>query len=100
MPFASGLIMTAGTAWAEVDVSEQNGDGHKTATVLPPAGKPFAQGHDPRRNAGGRPKGLAAVARVAVADDGHDLIEFFSAVMRGDGKALGSAWLRRTARYT
>jgi hypothetical protein len=32
--------------------------------------------------------------------DGHDLIEFFSAVMRGDGKALGSAWLRRTARYT
>jgi hypothetical protein len=48
----------------------------------------------------GDPRGLAAAARAAVGDDGHDLIEFFSAVMRGDGKALGSAWLRRTERYT
>jgi hypothetical protein len=49
---------------------------------------------------GGRPKGLAAAARAAVGDDGRELVAFFAAIMRGNGKALGSAWLRRTARYT
>jgi hypothetical protein len=39
-------------------MSERNGDGdgpHQTAAVLPPAGKPFASGYNPRRNAGRRP---------------------------------------------
>jgi hypothetical protein len=68
----------------------ENGDGpHKTAAVLPPVGRPFAPGHDARRNAGGRPRGLAAAARAALGNDGGDLIAFFSAVMRGDRKFLG-----------
>ena len=70
-------------------MSEQNGDGHKTATVQPPVGRPFSPGPDPRRNAGGRPKGLAAAARAAVGEEGADLIAFFSAIMRGDHKFLG-----------
>ena len=68
----------------------ENGDGpHKTAAVLPPVGKPFTPGDDGRRNAGGRPRGLAAAARAAVGDDGNDLIAFFSAIMRGDRAFLG-----------
>lgn len=76
----------------------ENGDGpHKTAAVLPPVGKPFTPGYDGRRNAGGRPKGLAAAARAAVCD-GQALIEFFSAVMHGDGKALGVRQISLAAR--
>lgn len=70
-------------------MTERNGDGpHKTATVLPPLGKPFAPGHDPRRNAGGRPRGLAAMVRRAVGDGG-DLVRFYRAVFDGDAKAIG-----------
>ena len=65
-------------------MSDDNGDGrHKTAAELP-VGRPFVAGHDGRRNAGGRPRGLAATARAAVGDDASDLIAFFSAIMRGD----------------
>jgi hypothetical protein len=67
----------------------ENGDGpHKTVPEVP-VGRPFAPGHDARRNAGGRPRGLAAAARDALGNDGHDLIAFFSAVMRGDRAFLG-----------
>jgi hypothetical protein len=53
-----------------------------------PNGRPFASGHDPRRNLGGRPHGLAKLAREAVGD-GRDLIDFYLAVFRGDSKTLG-----------
>jgi len=52
-------------------------------------GRPFAHGHDPRRNPGGRPQGLAKLAREAVGD-GRDLIDFYRAVFKGDTKALGT----------
>jgi Family of unknown function (DUF5681) len=38
-------------------------------------------------NPGGRPKGLAKLAREAVGD-GHDLIDFYLAVFNGDTKVL------------
>jgi hypothetical protein len=38
-------------------------------------------------NPGGRPKGLAKLARAAVGD-GQDLIDFYLAVFNGDTKAL------------
>lgn len=63
---------------------ENNGSGTRTGGVT---GRGFLPGHS--GNPGGRPKGLAAAARAAVGDDGHDLIEFFSAVLHGDGKVLG-----------
>jgi hypothetical protein len=59
---------------------------HNTGEKL--RGRPFANGHDPRRNAGGRPKGLARLAREAVGGDGRDLVQFMAAVLRGDRKAL------------
>jgi hypothetical protein len=69
-------------------MSQTNGTGpHSPATKLP-TGRPFAAGHDPRRNAGGRPFGLARLAREAVGD-GEDLIRFFTAVLRGDREYLG-----------
>jgi CubicO group peptidase (beta-lactamase class C family) len=52
-----------------------------------PNGRPFASGHDPRRNLG-RPQGLAKLAREAMGD-GRDLIDFHLAVFRGDSKTLG-----------
>ena len=61
---------------------------HTTAGKLP-IGRPFADGHDPRRNAGGRPQGLAKLAREAVRD-GRDLIDFHVAVFKGDTNALGT----------
>lgn len=73
----------------QVGVTNENGDGsHKTVQVQPPVGRPFAPGHDPRRNAGGRPNGLAALARQAVGD-GEDLVRFYRAVFDGDAKAIG-----------
>jgi len=56
-------------------------------------GRPFANGHDPRRNLGGRPQGLAKLAREALGD-GRELIDFYLAVFRGKTKAL------RTGRIT
>lgn len=51
-------------------MASPNGDSpHKSATVLPPVGRPFAAGHDPRRNAGGRPRGLSAAAHAVVGDE-------------------------------
>lgn len=79
-------------------MSDENGDGHKTATVQPPLGRPFAPGHDPRRNAGGRPRGLAAAARAAIGNDGSTLIDFFMTVLRGDGRALGVRQIPLAAR--
>ena len=38
-------------------------------------------------NPGGRPKGLATLAREAVGD-GRDLVAFYLAVLKGDTKAL------------
>jgi hypothetical protein len=49
---------------------------------------PRVEAADPRRNGGGRPQGLARLAREAVGD-GQDLIQFFTAVFRADRKALG-----------
>jgi hypothetical protein len=63
------------------------GIAHITA-LKPQVGRPFLNGQDPRRNAGGRPRGLASLAREAVGD-GHGLVAFFLAVLRGDAEALG-----------
>src|SRR5215469_17185382 len=69
-------------------MAEQNGDRpHNTAPEVP-VGRPFAPGHDPRRNAGGRPRGLAVLVRDAVGD-GEDLVRFYRAVFDGDAKAVG-----------
>ena len=51
-------------------------------------GRPFKPGHDPRRNPGGRAKGLPQLARHAVRD-GADLVRFFRAVLKGDAVTLG-----------
>lgn len=63
---------------------QNNGLGTRTGGIT---GGGFLPGQS--GNPGGRPKGLAAAARGAVGDDGRDLVAFFSAVMRGDRKALG-----------
>lgn len=63
---------------------QNNGLGTRTGGIT---GRGFLPGQS--GNPGGRPKGLAAAARGAVGDDGRDLVAFFSAVMRGDRKALG-----------
>ncbi len=76
----------------------ENGDGpHKTAPEVP-VGRPLAPGHDERRNVGGRPRGLSAAARLIVGDDGRALVEFFNAILRGDGKALGVRHIALPAR--
>ena len=49
-------------------------------------------------NPGGRPRGLAAAARAVVGDDGRELVAFFAAILRGDGKALGVRQVALTAR--
>ncbi|HEV2356114.1 MAG TPA: hypothetical protein VGZ23_00630 [bacterium] len=41
---------------------------------------------------------MAAAARAAVGDDGHALVEFFDAIRRGDGKALGVRQIPLAAR--
>jgi len=64
-----------------------NGD-HPHSPAVELRGRPFAAGHDPRRNPGGRPVGLARLAREAVGD-GEDLVTFFVAVLRADRKYLG-----------
>ena len=76
----------------------------RVGLVLPPTGKPFAPGHDPRRNAGGRPRGLAAQVRQAVGD-GEDLVDFMAAVLNGDTKRLRvknrtprTTWISRVRR--
>jgi len=69
-------------------MSDRNDDRPHTPAVKMPTGRPFAAGHDPRRNGGGRPQGLARLAREAVGD-GQDLIQFFTAVLRADRKYLG-----------
>ena len=50
-------------------------------------GRPFRPGHDPRRNPGGRARGLPQLARHAVRD-GADLVRFFRAVLKGDAATL------------
>jgi hypothetical protein len=66
----------------------ENGDGpHRTASEVP-VGRPFSAGFDARRNAGGRPRGLASLVRQAVGD-GEDLVRFYRAVFDGDAKAIG-----------
>jgi len=51
-------------------MSETNGSGPHIPVPKLPTGRPFATGHDPRRNPGGRPLGLAKLAREAVGDGG------------------------------
>jgi hypothetical protein len=68
-------------------MSDRNGDRPHISALKMPTGRPFAAGPDPRRNGGGRPQGLARLAREAVGD-GQDLIQFFAAVLRGDRKFL------------
>jgi len=82
-------MLDAEPRWSEVGMADRNGDAtHRTAREQP-VGKPFSSGYDARRNPGGRPRGLAAAVRAAVGEDGHDLIEFFSAIVRDDRKTLG-----------
>jgi hypothetical protein len=69
------------------NMTQTNGSGPHIPAAKMPTGRPFASGPDPRRNGGGRPKGLARLAREAVGD-GQDLIQFFAAVLRGDRKFL------------
>jgi hypothetical protein len=69
-------------------MTETNDNGQHSTAPKQPTGRPFAAGHDPRRNGGGRPQGLARLAREAVGD-GQDLIQFFTAVLRADRKYLG-----------
>jgi hypothetical protein len=58
-----------------VEMTERHNTGEKLR------GRPFANGHDPRRNAGGHPKGLARLAREAVGGD-RALIDFYLAVFK------------------
>src|ERR1700730_7245748 len=69
-------------------MNDRNGDLPHTPAAKVPTGRPFAAGHDPRRNPGGRPLGLSRLAREAVGD-GEDLVAFFAAVLRADRKFLG-----------
>ena len=69
-------------------MSETNGSGPHIPVPKLPTGRPFAAGHDPRRNPGGRPHGLARLAREAVGE-GEDLVAFFAAVLHADRKFLG-----------
>jgi len=64
-----------------------NGD-HPHSPAVELRGRPFTAGHDPRRNPGGRPLGLAKLAREAVGN-GEDLVRFFAAVLTADRKFLG-----------
>jgi hypothetical protein len=69
-------------------MGETNGSCPHNSAPKMPTGRPFAAGPDTRRNGGGRPQGLARLAREAVGD-GQDLIQFFTAILRADKKALG-----------
>ena len=70
-------------------MSDQNDERPHTPAPKMPTGRPFAPGPDPRRNGGGRPQGLARLAREAVGDDGENLVRFFTAVLRADRNYLG-----------
>jgi hypothetical protein len=70
-------------------VTEPYGSGPHSPAAKLATGRPFAAGPDARRNGGGRPQGLARLAREAVGDDGEDLVKFFTAVLRADRKFLG-----------
>lgn len=60
-------------------------DNAKTTGLGGVTGRGFRPGQS--GNPGGRPKGLAALAREAVGG-GHDLVAFYLAVFKGDTKAL------------
>jgi hypothetical protein len=55
-----------------------------------PVGRPFQPGEDPRRNTGGRPRGLATRVRAAVVD-GDKLVLFYLRVFRGESEVNGGS---------